>query len=402
MHSASVVGSVLIRCPGRKVGSAFSISEMVNRTASASHREGLSNNLYVESWTAGAASSGGMSIANAITAGNWMHVALTVNSSNVVTLYVNGTAAGSYTATSAINYAGWTKNYIGASNWAVDRQFRGAMDDIAIFDKALSAGEVATLASSVTAPTIVNKSIAENSANGTNVFDARSSDVDASDGVTYSILSGNTNNTFAINSSSGQVTVLNSSMLNFETKQSVRTGCPSHRYGGLSTDQTVTVTVTDINEAPTDITLGAAPTGLTTAGNASLVSGTTYQLTPNANNQAGAVWGQSICHRILSLHLGPSSVPTIPVRMVLPLHFKTKAATGGSGRYGDSVSTSLLFGIAFDTWFNISTRNQLRLLQFFRQGATANQGTTFDTANAHDNLEDGLWRDLVITWKRVY
>ncbi len=73
-----------------------------------------------------------------------------------------------------MNYAGWTKNYIGASNWAVDRQFRGAMDDIAIFDKALTAGEVATLASTVTAPTIVNKSIAENSANGTNVFDARS------------------------------------------------------------------------------------------------------------------------------------------------------------------------------------------------------------------------------------
>ncbi len=105
-------------------------------------RQGTSNNLYVESWTAGAAFDWSMSIANAITAGNWMHVALTVNSSNVVTLYVNGTAAGSYTATSAINYAGWTKNYIGASNWAVDRQFRGAMDDIAIFDRALSAGSV--------------------------------------------------------------------------------------------------------------------------------------------------------------------------------------------------------------------------------------------------------------------
>ncbi len=159
-------------------------------------RQGVSNNLYVESWTAaGSVTTGSMSISNAITAGNWMHVALTVNSSNLVTLYVNGTSVGSYTASSAINYAGWTKNYIGASNWSVDRQFRGAMDDIAIFDKALSAGEVATLASTTTAPTVVNKSIAENAVNGSIVFKARSSDVDAGDGVTYSIFSGNTNST---------------------------------------------------------------------------------------------------------------------------------------------------------------------------------------------------------------
>ncbi len=44
-----------------------------------------------------------------------------------------------------------------------DMQFRGAMDDIAIFDRALSVGEVSALASTVTQPTIVNKSIAENS-----------------------------------------------------------------------------------------------------------------------------------------------------------------------------------------------------------------------------------------------
>ncbi len=53
----------------------------------------------------------------------------------------------------------------------------------------LSAGEVSTLASTATAPSIINKSIAENSPNGTLVFKARSSDVDAGDGVTYSILS---------------------------------------------------------------------------------------------------------------------------------------------------------------------------------------------------------------------
>ncbi len=53
-------------------------------------RQGTSNNLYVESWTSSFTTTGSMSITNAITAGNWMHVALTVNSSNLVTLYVNG------------------------------------------------------------------------------------------------------------------------------------------------------------------------------------------------------------------------------------------------------------------------------------------------------------------------
>lgn len=117
-----------------------------------------------------------------------MHVAVTVNTSNLVTLYVNGTSVDSYTASSAINYAGWTRNYIGALNWSADMQFRGAIDDMSIFDKALTAAK-SPLSSTVTAPTIINRNISENTANGTNVFKARSSDIDSGDGVTYSILS---------------------------------------------------------------------------------------------------------------------------------------------------------------------------------------------------------------------
>ncbi|MFN9416198.1 MAG: BspA family leucine-rich repeat surface protein, partial [Pirellula sp.] len=364
-------------------------------------RQGVSNNLYVESWTAGAVTTGSMSITNAITTGNWMHVALTVNSSNLVTLYVNGTSVGSYTASSAMNYAGWTKNYIGASNWAVDRQFRGAMDDIAIFDKALTAGEVATLASAVTAPTIVNKSIAENSANGTNVFDARSSDLDSGDGVIYSIQSGNTNSTFAINSTTGQVTVANSSNLNFEANSSYALVVRATDTAGLATDQTVTVTVADVNEAPNDITLGSAPTGLTTSGNASLVSGTTYQLTPNSQNQSGAVWGAVNLSQDVTItskmYFGASNSGADGMSFAFQKQAST-AIGGGANGFGVNGITSA-FGIGFDTYYN-GTNNEINsdFTQFFKQGATANQGTTFDTANAHDNIEDGLWHDVVIVW----
>ncbi len=341
-----------------------------------------------------------MSITNAITTGNWMHVALTVNSSNLVTLYVNGTSVGSYTASSAMNYAGWTKNYIGASNWAVDRQFRGAMDDISIFDKALTAGDVASLASTVTAPTIVNKSIAENSANGTNVFDARSSDVDSGDGVTYSILSGNTNSTFAINATTGQVTVADSTRLNFEANSSYALVIRAIDTAGLTTDQTVTVTVADVNEAATDITLGSTPTGLTTAGNASLVSGTTYQLTSATANQSGQVWNAVNLSQdfvITSKMYFGAAEGADGMTFSLQNQSATQAGAGAGGLGASGISSA--FGIAFDTHFNnFSNEINSDFSQFFRQGATMNQGTAFDTANAHDNLEDGQWRDVIISW----
>ena len=58
-------------------------------------RHVATNNLYVESRGNGVAITGTLTVNNAITNGNWMHVALTVNSSNLVTLYINGSSVGS-------------------------------------------------------------------------------------------------------------------------------------------------------------------------------------------------------------------------------------------------------------------------------------------------------------------
>ncbi|MFN9411709.1 MAG: BspA family leucine-rich repeat surface protein, partial [Pirellula sp.] len=357
--------------------------------------------LQLISFAANGSNTGFVTTGNLVSDSTWMHVAVTVNSSNLATIYINGVSAGSYTASSAINYSAWTSNLIGASNTLANPLFRGAMDDIAIFDKALTAGEVATLASTATAPSLINKSIAENSANGTNVFDARSSDVDSGDGVIYSIQSGNTNSTFAINSTTGQVTVANSSNLNFEANSSYALVVRAADTAGLATDQTVTVTVADVNEAPNDITLGSAPTGLTTSGNASLVSGTTYQLTPNSQNQSGAVWGAVNLSQDVTItskmYFGASNSGADGMSFA----FQKQAATaigGGANGFGVNGITSA-FGIGFDTYYN-GTNNEINsdFTQFFKQGATANQGTTFDTANAHDNIEDGLWHDVVIVW----
>ncbi len=163
----------------------------------------------------------------------------------------------------------------------------------------------------------------------------------------------------------------------------------------------MTVTVVDVNEAPTDITLGSAPTGLTTAGSASLVSGTTYQLTPNTGNQGGGVWG--------SVNLNQDFVVTSRAffgasdlgadGLAFRLQNQGATATGGTAaNMGANITGA--FGVLFDTFFNNTHNNNINsdFSQFFRQGAIVNQGTAFDTPNAHDNLEDGLWRDLVVTW----
>lgn len=68
--------------------------------------------------------------------------------------------------------------------------------------------------------------------------------------LTYSIASGNTGNAFAINSVTGQITVINTTALNFETTPVFTLQVNVTDGGGLSASQTVSVTLTDINEAP--------------------------------------------------------------------------------------------------------------------------------------------------------
>ncbi len=72
----------------------------------------------------------------------WTHVAVTVNGkSNNATLYINGSRVGTVTLSALPeDYAG-TANYLGKSQYD-DPYFAGYMDDVYIFDYALSANEV--------------------------------------------------------------------------------------------------------------------------------------------------------------------------------------------------------------------------------------------------------------------
>ncbi len=100
-------------------------------------------------------------------------------------------------------------------------------------------------------------SLNENSANGTAVGTVTFSDPDNGQSGSFSIISGNTGGAFAINASSGQITVNNSAALNYEatptfhlTVQVTDNGTPP-----ASGSNTITINLNDVNEAPTDISL---------------------------------------------------------------------------------------------------------------------------------------------------
>jgi hypothetical protein len=94
--------------------------------------------------------------------------------------------------------------------------------------------------------------INENSAAGTVVGTVIASDPDAGQALSYQITAGNTSGAFALNSSTGQITVANSAALNFEstasfslTVQVTDNGTPT-----LSSTATITINLNNVNEAP--------------------------------------------------------------------------------------------------------------------------------------------------------
>ncbi len=105
-----------------------------------------------------------------------------------------------------------------------------------------------------TSPTM---SIAENSANGTVVGQVASTDPDAYGVLTYS-LTNNAGGAFAINSTTGQVTVANTTLLDFETTPTSTIVVRTTDQGGLTFDKTMTINLTNVNEAPTAVSVTAA------------------------------------------------------------------------------------------------------------------------------------------------
>jgi hypothetical protein len=118
-------------------------------------------------------------------------------------------------------------------------------------DGSLTDTATVTINVGANAPPVVNDqtfNVVENAANGTVVGTVLATDADG-DQLTYSIIAGNTNGAFAINATTGQITVANSAALNFETNPSIP--LTVQVSDGSATDTaTVTINLTNVNEAP--------------------------------------------------------------------------------------------------------------------------------------------------------
>ncbi len=182
-------------------------------------------------------------LTNGITNGTWMHVAATVDASGNMTLYVNGTAAATATGV-APDVGVRTNHFVGRSNFAVDGAFDGAIDDLIITNGAMSAANVSALYQQTGGFTV-----AENSANATFLGTVLATDPDASNTYTFS-LTNSAGGRFAIDSTTGQITVANGSLLDFETTTSHSITVRVTDQGGLTYDESFTIAVTNTNDAP--------------------------------------------------------------------------------------------------------------------------------------------------------
>lgn len=93
-------------------------------------------------------------------------------------------------------------------------------------------------------------SIAENSPNTSVVGTFAASDPDAGDSLSFAWQTPSASNPFAIDASSGQITVIDSSLLDFETTPSFSYAVVVTDTGGLSSIATATINLTGVNEAP--------------------------------------------------------------------------------------------------------------------------------------------------------
>lgn len=91
-------------------------------------------------------------------------------------------------------------------------------------------------------------SVSENATAGTVVGSVTATDVDAGDTKTYAIISGNSSGTFAINAATGQITVVNNALLDFETNPTlmliVKVTDGSNAVGTAN----ITINVTNIDD----------------------------------------------------------------------------------------------------------------------------------------------------------
>ncbi len=111
--------------------------------------QGTSNNLV---WEIHGTNPGDqrLTAAGSLDVGEWQHLVATVDADGNAAIYKNGEAILTSTQKLPFNVVR-TNNFIGESNWGGDAFYHGLMDEMYIYDRALTAGEVAATYGNATA-----------------------------------------------------------------------------------------------------------------------------------------------------------------------------------------------------------------------------------------------------------
>jgi ABC-type uncharacterized transport system auxiliary subunit len=231
-------------------------------------------------------------------------------------------------------------------------------------------------------PVIANQtfSLAENTVNGSSVGTVVASDPDAGQTITYSILSGNTSGAFAINASTGALTVANSATLNFETNPSFTlvVKVQDNATVALSSQANVTVNLTDANESP--IIANQTFSVAENAANTTAV-GTVIASDPDA--------GQTITYSILSGNTGGAfainaSTGALTVANSAALNFETNSSCTLVVKVQDNATVAL--SSQANVTVNLTDANESPVIanQTFAIAENAANTTTVGTVVASD------------------
>ncbi len=128
-----------------------------------------------------------------------------------------------------------------------------------------------------TPPVVNDQSFSINENSAINAMVGTVVATDPGDVLTYSILSGNTSGTFAINASTGQLTVLNSAALDFETTPTFQLTVKVQDAGGLSDTALITINLNNEQASLSinDVSQAEGNSGTTTMTFTVTLSGTT-------------------------------------------------------------------------------------------------------------------------------
>jgi hypothetical protein len=252
-------------------------------------RVGDTNDLAIEVYD-GATSRGLCRWNNAILDNTWATYAVTLDGTTCL-IFRDGSWGLSTAYSYLPSFVSRTSNFIGRSNWGADAYFDNGIADVAIYSRALSTTEVATVSTiqkDSTAPTITGPSSATGSTSSISIQENTTSvhTFTANETVSWS-RSGTDSSFFSITTGG----VLSITSRNFESPTDADLNntyvviITATDLAGYTKSQTLTVTITNVNEAPSITNSSSNPTAtLTQAEN--IRSVTTYTAT---DPDAGAV-----------------------------------------------------------------------------------------------------------------